>query len=156
MALKKSVKITSIRERWSISQVILPSSSQLIPDRWSLLLILSEIDNTCRLHITKEMSLVHGASHRPEAGRLWLHSIVDFYTHLQEASFFLAGVPELIHSIDGLEESPQDQMTLLSEIPLQSNARARFTRQAPKEKGQLMCKLGKRKCGLGLNCWGEP
>lgn len=45
--------------------------SQLIPGRWSLLLILSD---TCRLPIIKSESLLHTASHRPEAGRLWLHS----------------------------------------------------------------------------------
>lgn len=56
-------------------------------------------------------------------------SRVGFHTHVSEISFRMAGVHQLIHSIDGLEESPPgDQMTLPYEIPLQSNARARFTR----------------------------
>lgn len=71
---------------------------------------------------------MHAASHLPEAGRLWLHGTGDFPSHPQETSFFVAGVHELIYPIDGLQKSPRDQMTLLSEIPLRSNAGARFTR----------------------------
>lgn len=119
------------------------------------LVILSEIDNTCRLHITKEMSLVHAASHRPEAGRLWLHSIVDFHAHLQEASFFLAGVPELIHSIDGLEESPQDQMTLLSEIPLQSNGESQVHKTGPQGKGSAHVQARETKMWPGAQLLGR-
>lgn len=33
-------------------------------------------------------------------------SNVHFHTHLSEISFFMTGVHQLIHSIDGLEESP--------------------------------------------------
>lgn len=50
VALKESVKSTSIQEPWSVCQVILPFPSQLIPSGWSLLLILSETDNMRAAH----------------------------------------------------------------------------------------------------------
>lgn len=100
-----NVKSTFIHEPWSVCQVILPFPSQLIPGGWSLLLILSK-QTTCGLPVIKSVSLMHAASHRPEAGRLWLRGTGDFPSHPQETSFFVAGVHELIYAIDGLQERP--------------------------------------------------